>query len=86
MHIGFTCSTDTDLVVEEIARKEQLITSSKIDQVRKLVQRILDLCRFFFFVNAKDCSEGWHDFCPVLLSLLHIWMIFVEFSAVSIIF
>lgn len=53
MHIGFTCSTDTDLVVEEIARKEQLITSSKIDQVRKLVQRILDLCRFFFSSMPK---------------------------------
>ena len=33
--------TDVDAVVDEIARKEALITPSKTDQVRKLVIRIL---------------------------------------------
>ena len=33
--------TDIDAVVDEIARKEALITASKTEQVRKLVGRIL---------------------------------------------
>ena len=52
-----TCRTETDLVVEEIARKEQLITSSKLEQVRKLVQRILDVsCQFF--LKAKSVWQN----------------------------
>lgn len=38
---GFIClcnRTDVDAVVDEIARKEPLITASKTEQVRKLVQ------------------------------------------------
>ena len=34
-------STDVDAVVDEIARKEPLVTMSKTDQVRKLIMRIL---------------------------------------------
>lgn len=33
--------TDVDAVVDEIARKEALITASKTEQVRKLIGRIL---------------------------------------------
>jgi len=37
----FFSRTDVDAVVEEIARKEALITASKTEQVRKLIGRIL---------------------------------------------
>jgi len=38
-------STDVDAVVDEITRKEPLITASKIEQVRKLIISILDCVR-----------------------------------------
>ena len=50
--------TDVDAVVDEIARKEPLITSSKAEQVRKLVLRILYhvyLCSgfgFFLYIHG----------------------------------
>ena len=34
--------TDTDMVLDEIVRKEKLITASTTDKVRQLVLRILD--------------------------------------------
>lgn len=37
----FNYRTDVDAVVDEIARKEALITASKTDQVRKLIGSIL---------------------------------------------
>ena len=56
-------------MVEEIARKEQLITSSKIEQVRKLVQRILDhsCC---FGLKAEECLGPYHA-CFALLTRSH---------------
>lgn len=37
-----TFRTNIDQVVEEITQKEPLITPSKVEQVKKLVARILD--------------------------------------------
>jgi hypothetical protein len=41
MIISYFYRTDVDAVVDEISRKEPLITASKADQVRKLIQSIL---------------------------------------------
>ena len=39
----FLCSSDVEALLEEIVSKEPLITPSKVEQVRKLIIRILFL-------------------------------------------
>ena len=45
MYLIICYRTDVDAVVDEIARKEPLITASKTEQVRKLVQSMSNLVK-----------------------------------------
>ena len=49
---GCVFSTDVDAVVDEIARKEPLVTTSKTDQVRKLIMRILHIIYIYIYKTS----------------------------------